>query len=144
MAFWVIAKTIKKTKKLSALFGYIFKLILASSDSFCLIASHLLILILHEMSPDWLMTSKHLWPIISKGTFVKFEEKLLKMSQKMLFLFLLFSLHFDFWRNHQKWNFLLLFSLYFANLLCLYLNTNYVDCKVPFDIMGHISDKYPN
>ena len=36
-------KNNKKQKKLSALFGYIFKLIFASSDSFCLIASHLLI-----------------------------------------------------------------------------------------------------
>ena len=40
IAFWVIAKNNKKQKKLSALFSYILKLILASSDSFCLIASH--------------------------------------------------------------------------------------------------------
>ena len=36
-------KNNEKQRKLSALFGYIFKLILASSDSFCLIASHLYI-----------------------------------------------------------------------------------------------------
>ena len=34
-------KNNKTTKKLSALFGYIFKLISVSSDSFCLIASHI-------------------------------------------------------------------------------------------------------
>ena len=31
----------QKTKKLSALFGYIFQLLFASSNSFCLIASHI-------------------------------------------------------------------------------------------------------
>ena len=33
-------KNNRKTKKLCALFGYIFKLVFASSDSFCLITSH--------------------------------------------------------------------------------------------------------
>ena len=41
IAFLVIARTIKKTKKLSSLFGYIFKLKFVSSDWFCLIASHI-------------------------------------------------------------------------------------------------------
>ena len=40
IAFWVITKAIK-TKKLPALFGYIFKLIFASFNSFWLFASHI-------------------------------------------------------------------------------------------------------
>ena len=47
---------------------------------------------------------------------------LLKISPKMQLLFLLFS-------------------LCFANLFCLYLNTSYADLKVPFDMMGHQCDR---